>query len=160
MGIVPPDQIEMHRELRVQHQRAEELGSQEHVVFAQHLPLRYLDVVRKVGTSRDIQHAPNQRLVQRHQGIGISANARPVPQCPGEGLSQHDAGVLDRVMTVDVEVATGFDRQIQQRMPRQGGQHVVEEADAGLDRGVAPAVEVDPYPQIGLARFSGDFGDA
>ena len=58
-------------------------------------------------------------------------------------LAEHDRGVLDRVVGVDVGVALGLDGEVDQRVPRERGQHVVVEADAGGDVGAAGAVEVD-----------------
>ena len=46
-------------------------------------------------------------------------------------------------MAVNFQVALGAHRQIEQPMAPEGGEHVVEKADAGLDVGHAGAVEID-----------------
>ena len=56
------------------------------------------------------------------------------PSAAPERLAEHDRGVLDRVVGVDVHVADRCDVEVDQRVPGQRGQHVVVEADAGGDR--------------------------
>jgi hypothetical protein len=48
-------------------------------------------------------------------------------------LSEGDPYVLDRVMVIDVKVAFGLYIHIDQTVPRELIQHVVEEAYAGRD---------------------------
>ena len=45
--------------------------------------------------------------------------------------AEHDADILGGVVEVDVQVALGADREVEQAVAGEGGQHVVEEADAG-----------------------------
>src|ERR1044071_3781443 len=54
-----------------------------------------------------------------------------------------DAGILGRVVIVDVQVALGAQRDVDQAVARELLQHMVEEADAGVDVVLAGAVEVD-----------------
>jgi hypothetical protein len=53
---------------------------------------------------------------------------------------KRDPGVLDGVVTVDVQVALGVHHDVEEAVPRDGVEHVIEEADPGLDRGLAGAV--------------------
>src|SRR6185295_6073070 len=71
-------------------------------------------------------------------------------------LAEGDAHVLDRVVAVDVEVALGVDLEVDQRVAGD----VVEEADAGRQRRVAAAVEVDPDADLRLLRVAADVGGA
>jgi hypothetical protein len=50
----------------------------------------------------------------------------------GKRLAERDAGILDGVVVVDVEVALRADGQVDQAVAGELVQHVVEEADAGL----------------------------
>jgi hypothetical protein len=108
----------------------------------------------------DVHHAPHQRLVQRDHGIGVTPDPGAVTQRLGDGLAQDDTGVLNRVMPIDVEIAPGLDREIEQAVPGQRREHVVEKPDSGLHVRVAPAVQVDPNSKIGLVGLAGDFGDS
>ena len=60
------------------------------------------------------------------------------PKRLGHRLADGDAAVLGGVVGIDVQIAFGLDVEIDQRMARQLLEHVVEEADAGLD-GIAAA---------------------
>ena len=95
----------MRREPGVEHQGAEELRREEHVVVAQHLPLGDLDMVDEVRATRDVHHRAHQRLVERHDGIAVAADAGAVAQRLRDRLPQRDAGVLDGVVAVHVQVA-------------------------------------------------------
>ena len=65
-------------------------------------------------------------------------------------MPDRDAGVFDSVMPVHVEVALCFHREIEQPVAGERLQHVIEESDPGLHRGLTPAVEDDPNEEIGL----------
>jgi hypothetical protein len=70
------------------------------------------------------------------------------------------AGVLDGVMLVYMQVALGPDVQVDQRMARELFEHVVEEADAGLDVVQAGPVEVDGDVDRRLGGGAGNRGGA
>ena len=57
-------------------------------------------------------------------------------------------------MRIDVEVAFGVDRKVDQAVAGEQIEHVVEEPDAGARRGLAGAVEVQRQADLRL------FGDA
>ncbi len=48
-------------------------------------------------------------------------------------LADHDADVFDRVVLVDFEITIGAQLQIEGAMLREQLEHVIEEANAGLD---------------------------
>ena len=54
----------------------------------------------------------------------------------------HDA-VSSVVWWIDMQIALGLDLEVDQRMPRELLEHVVQEADAGFDVVAAGAVEID-----------------
>ena len=70
-------------------------------------------------------------------------------------LAEHDRGVLDGVVGVDVGVAVGGDGEVDQRVAGERGEHVVVEADPGGDVGAAGAVEVDLDVDLGLLGLRG-----
>ena len=63
-----------------------------------------------------------------------------------------DAGVLDGVMRVDLEIAGRLDHEVGKFVATERVEHVVEERDAGCDRGHATAVEIDGDGDVSLAR--------
>ena len=58
-------------------------------------------------------------------------------------LAQRDADILRRVVVIDVEIADGFDRDVDPRMAGEQIQHVVKKADAGCNLRHTGAIEVD-----------------
>ncbi len=63
------------------------------------------------------------------------------PSAVRQRLAEHDADILGGVVEIDMQVALGLHRQVEQPVPGESGQHVVEEADAGGDVGLAGAVQ-------------------
>ncbi len=69
-------------------------------------------------------------------------------------LADDDGGVLGGVMEIDMQVAIGTYLQIDHRMAREAFQHMVQEADAGLDVGLARPIQVEGDGDLGLAGLS------
>ncbi len=78
----------------------------------------------------------------------------------GHRLAEHDAGILGGVVLVDMQVALGLQRDVDQRVPRELLDHVVEEADPGRDVIGAGAVEIDGRRDRGLLGAALDRGGA
>ena len=100
--------------------------------------------------------ASRQRLVHGKVDRGVAGDAAPLAERLGDRLAERDAGVLDGVVVVDVQVALGLDRHVDQRMARQLLQHMVEEADAGGDVEAAGAVDIDGDRDRGLLGLAAD----
>ena len=77
---------------------------------------------------------------------------RLVPSACADGVAERDADVLDGVMGIDIEIAAGVDREIEAAMPRDELEHVIEEAESGLDRVGAAAIEIQAKPNLRLRR--------
>ena len=75
-------------------------------------------------------------------------------------LAQGDADILDRVMGVDVQIALGFDVQIDQAVAGDLVEHVVEEGQPGGELGVARAIQIDARPNPGFQSVALDRCDA
>ena len=63
--------------------------------------------------------------------MAITANAFFVADSLRHRLSQSDAHVFHGVVSVDVQIAGGFDGQIDQAVARDLVEHVVKKTDAG-----------------------------
>jgi hypothetical protein len=68
-----------------------------------------------------------------------------------DGAADQDPAVLDGVVRVHPEIAGCLDVEIDQGMPRQLRQHVVEESDPGPDPPDTGPVEIDGDPDGGLS---------
>ena len=93
--------------------------------------------------------------VASDSSIGTRALAEPGDPGPvaerlGERRAEHEGDVLDRVVLVDLEVAVGVDRQVEQAVVGERAEEVVVEPDAGVDAGVARAVEPERDGHLGL----------
>ena len=73
--------------------------------------------------------------------------AQRLPEC----LTQRDGGVLDGVVSFDLDVALGAHGQVEAGMTAQGGQHVVVERHTGVDVDLPGAVEVELDDDVGFA---------
>ncbi len=93
----------------------------------------------RYGPAGHVHHRADQRLVQRHQRVAVPADPGAIAQRPRERQAEGDAGVLDGVVAVNVEIALGLDREVEQRVPGQRLEHVVEEADPGTHVRPRPA---------------------
>ena len=88
----------------VTNQRASEVAT-DHAEFVA-FGLATAHAVRAAG---DIDHGFGQGLVQRHGGIGKTANALLVSQRLLQGLTEHDGGVFHSVVHIDIGIAMRMD---------------------------------------------------
>ena len=85
-----------------------------------------------------------------------AADALEAVERLGDRLAQDDAGVLDRVMHVDVKVALGLDLHVDAAVASKALQHVVVEADAGRDLGRAGPVQIHAHANLRLLGVADD----
>jgi hypothetical protein len=111
-----------------------------------------------VRAARDVHHDRGDGLVERHLSVGEPSDAAPVTQRLVERLPEDDGDVLDGVVVVDVEVAVAVDGEIEQAVFGERVEHVVEEADAGVDDALAVTVDVEREVDRRLCRLAGDGG--
>ena len=95
------------------------------------MPLLNGTFMCRPGPAGEIDHHARQRLVERHVGVAVAADALLVADRLGDRLAERDADVFDRVVAVDVQVALGVDVEVDQAVAGDLVEHVVEEADAG-----------------------------
>ena len=112
-----------------------------------------LDVPVQVRAAGEVDHAARERLVEREVEASGARDAFAVAQRLVERLAQRDAGVLDRVVLVDVQIALAAHLQRQRGMLGERLEHVVEERNPGIGLSLAVAVEVEGDPQVGLLRL-------
>ena len=133
----------------VHRQRAEEFLEQLGVHLAD-LRLLEGDVPGDERAAGEVDRGLGQRLVHRHQRLAEAADAALVAERLRQRLAEHDADILGGVVEVDMQVALGLHVEVEQPVAGEGGQHVVEEADAGGDLGRARCRR---GPASGRCRF-------
>ena len=84
-----------------------------------------------------------QGLVHRHDRPAVAVDAALVAECLLDRLAEDDADVFDGVVRIDLQIALGVDVEVDQAVPREQVEHVIEEPDAGLDAARAGAVEIE-----------------
>ena len=151
--------LDVQRDPGVLGEGLEELAEQLAVHLAD-LAAREGHLPHQIGPAGNVDGATRHRLVHRQVDVGIAGDALHVAERLADGLAQRDADILHRVVLVDVEVALCLDRQVDQAVAGDLVQHVVEEADAGLDSPLAGAVEVDGDRDVGFLGFARDGGAA
>ena len=80
-------------------------------------------------------------LVHRHDGRAIAGDPLPCSQRLGHGGPERGENVFDRVVLIDLEVATGDTVEIEPRVKGEQREQVVEKPDPGRDVRPAAAVE-------------------
>ena len=90
--------------------------------------------------------------------MAVTADPAAVAQTFLERRAEGAADILDRVVAVDVQVAVAANRKIEQRVAGQQREHVVEEAEAGLDVGLAGTIEIDRQHDVGFSGLAGNGG--
>ena len=115
-----------------------------------------IDVPDQERPAGNVDRRARQRLVHGKVERSVAGDAAPLAERLGNGLAERDAGILDGVVVVDMQVALGLDRHVDQRMARKLLQHMVEEADAGRDIEAARAVDIDCDRDRGLLGFTAD----
>ena len=151
--------VNVQRDKGVVHKALEKLKGQLRIKVADHAALEG-HVHFQTGAAREVHHHAAESLVQRHKGMAVSAQSLFVAHSDGHGLAQRDADVFHGVVAVNVQVARGLDVQVNQAVTGDLVQHVVEEANAGGQLGLARAVQVDAHEDLGFFGVAADFSGA
>src|SRR5690606_17733729 len=109
--VVAAQVVDVQCDLGVVHEALEELARQVDVEVPDHRP-RERNVPVQARTARKVDHDARERLVERHVGVAIAADALLVADRARNGLAERDADVLDRVVRVDVQVALRLDLEV------------------------------------------------
>ena len=154
VGVLAGD-LRVEGQVGVRRERAEEVRSHRARELA-HPALGEFPVEFEQRATRDVDHHPGDRLVERHSPVGEPVDPRPVAERLVEGRPERDRDVLDRVVVVDVEVAVTRDVEVEQAVFRERVQHVVEEADPGVRGRLALAVDRERHLDRGFGRLALD----
>lgn len=149
MCILAANKPQVKGNARIAHESGEELVAELGVEGADLLGADW-HVPEELAATRAVDGGHDERLVERDHDGAEAANSALVSKGLAQGLAHDDARVLDGVVIVDVGVSLDAQRQVDERVSRERGEHVVKEAHAGLDVGDTGAVEVDRKPDVRL----------
>jgi len=111
----------------------------------------------EAGTAGQVDHHPGQGLVQGHIGVAVTAQPLLVAPGLGQGLAQGDADIFDRVVGIDMQIALGFDIQVDQAVPGDLVEHVIKKVHAGGEPALTAAIQIEPDRDPGFQGVTGNF---
>lgn len=121
---------------------------------------RKVDAKHERHTAAQVDGRGDQRFFHRQRDAAVTHDPLLVAERFRQCFAETNAGVFNRVMVIDVQIASRFDGQIHQRVLRQQRQHVIEEADAGVDLRLARAVEIERQVNRGFGGLPVNFSGA
>src|SRR2546427_12035361 len=95
-------------------------------------------------------------FVHRQKHTPETGDVGHVAQSLAHCLTERYAGILDRMMLIDLKIARRADFDINQRVARKLFQHMVEKADSRRNSGHAGAVEIDADLDAGFFGLARD----
>ena len=155
MAVLAVQRLDMQRDRGIHREGVEPFTHQFGVELSD-LVARKVGLEHQHGPARNVDHDARQRLVHRHVDRGIARDAGHVAERLLDRLSERDPDILRGVVMVDMQIADRLDRHVDAGMAGEQVQHVVEEANAGRDRGRARAVEVDGHLDVGFLGLALD----
>ena len=147
----------VQRKSRVRGEGDEEFLGQRRVERAQH-DAGHVHGPVQLAAPRYVHGRQHESLVHGKRKRPEPRDAALVAERTRNGLAQHDARVLHGVVRVHLDIAFCAHVEVDQAMPSEGRQHMVEERHARLDVGRTRAVEVHRDADVRLVRRADDFG--
>ena len=117
-------------------------------------------VVSQKWPPAQIHDRANERLVHRHIEKSVAADPGLVAKGFGDRLPKQNAGVLDRVVIINLDVALRRQLEIEQTMLGEESEHVVEERNPCGDFGNSRSVEIPGETDFGFGSFAFECGRA
>src|SRR5262249_24616909 len=110
------------------------------------------DFPGEIGPPGEIHDDPRQRFIERNVRVPEPADAALVPQRLPPRLAEREAGVLDGVVKVDVDVSRRLDGEAEAGVAGDRVEHVVEESHGSVDPGCGPPRRTELDADGGLLR--------
>ena len=121
-----------------------------------HKHRRGVRLINQMRATTDIDDDAGQRFVHRENKKTVTLDPDLVAERLFEGLPEHEPHILDRVVVVDLDVALGLHRQVEEPVLREEREHVVEEGHASGDFRPAATVDCQGQRDVRLRRFTED----
>ncbi len=110
------------------------------------------------GAAGEIERGGGEAIVHGHEKIAGAEDAALRAERALDGFAERDAGVLDGVVLVHVEIAADGEIEIEGAVAGDLLEHVIEETNAGGDAGFSAAVEIEAQADIGFLGFAAQRG--
>lgn len=116
-----------------------------------------INVERQPGPTGQVDNHAGQCLVERHISVTIATDSLFVTQRLGQGLSDGNPYILDGMVSIDMQIPRRLHLKVDQAMPRDLIEHVIEERHARKKTAFPAPIEIDANGNLSLQRVSGYF---
>ena len=104
----------------------------------------------QIGPAAQVHGAQSQGFIHGQDKIAVAPDALFVSGGLPDGLSQHNTGVLHRVVTIHLQIPFHLTFQVKKAMSGKSLQHMVEKTNAGVYLRPAAAVQIQSNLNVGL----------
>src|SRR5438132_13287880 len=138
MAVAPADDVDVDGRAEMDRKRLPE--------FLQHLRLERADaaaqrdVVGQVGALAEVDHDAGQGFIERRVRRREARDPGAVSERLRKTLAEHDAGILDEVMCIYMDIAGAAEVEVEPSIPRDLFEQMGEASEAARD--IAPR---DPF---------------
>ena len=155
--IDPIERFHMQRDACIHGEGLEKFAHQIRVEFPD---LRVMEgrAEHEERTTGDVECDARQCFIHRQKAIGIACDATQITQRLTDGLAQHNACVFHRVMLINMQIALGLNRNVDEAVTGDLVEHVVKKTNACGEVGFTRAVEVDLDGDLGFVGIASNFG--
>jgi hypothetical protein len=147
--------VDVQRDLRVIDEALKKFMNEVNVEFSD-ASARKIDVELECWPTGQIHDHAAQCFIERYVSVAVAAHAFFVTYGFGKCLTERDTDVFHCVVRVNVEVAAGFNFEIEHGVPRNLVEHVIEKRDLRRQAGAARTVEVQPHIDLCLEGVAAD----
>jgi len=116
------------------------------------LSVRQIHVIHQVRTSAQINRHLSKGFIQWNRGKSESLDPRLFAQRLMQGLSHDNPDIFHRVVLVDVDIALGLDRQVEEAVFGEEIQHMVKEPNGSVDLPPPGAIQIPCDTDIRFLR--------
>jgi hypothetical protein len=106
----------------------------------------------------NIERHPRQRFIHHQMDVGEADDTALIAERRRDGLAQSNANIFYAMVMIHLQIAFCGDFEIDERMPRQLLEHVIEKTDSGCKLGHAGTVQNDGDGDFGFLRSPANRG--
>ena len=97
---------------------------------------------REIRSAAEVNGREHQCLVHRKDSVAVAADALFVADCLADCSSEHDTGVLDRVVAVYIKISVYRNGKVEKTVAGKAVEHMVKKADAGVDVALSRSIQI------------------
>lgn len=141
MAVAAVMQHKMQVQQRIRRDGLPKLADELRIKIADLLSRKF-DPVDKPDSPAEVERGCDQRLFHRQGDVSVTCDAALITQRLGQCLTEANANILDRMMLIDFQISLRVDAQIDQRMFRQQGEHMIKKTNARANGRRTNAIQI------------------